>query len=299
MAVDDVLAVGQRLELDQAGVQPFLVRLGSGELGLDLLVVDHAVLHEVDEEHPAGLQAATADDPGRVDVENADLAGQDDEVVVGEPVAGRAQAVAVEHGADDRAVGERDAGGTVPRLHQRGVELVEGLALRRHLGVVLPRLRDHHQHRVRQAAATEVQQLEHLVEAAGVAALGVDDRVEPVQVAGDRGRLEQRLTRAHPVAVALDRVDLAVVRDVAVWVGQRPARERVGGEPAVDQGERAGEALVVQVGVVLTELRGGEHALVGDGARGQAARGRRPPRSGPACAGRRPAGRAPGRRRRR
>ena len=43
----------------------------------------------------------------------------DHAVVVGDPVARRAQAVAVEHRADDRAVGERDRRGTVPRLHQR------------------------------------------------------------------------------------------------------------------------------------------------------------------------------------
>ena len=54
----------------------------------------------VDQEHPAGLQATLADDLRRVDVEHADLAGQHDEVVVGDPVAARTQAVAVEHRAD-------------------------------------------------------------------------------------------------------------------------------------------------------------------------------------------------------
>ena len=34
----------------------------------------------------------------------------------------------------------------------------------------------------------------------------------------------------HPVLVALQGVDLAVVGDVAVGMGERPARERVGGE---------------------------------------------------------------------
>src|SRR5690606_41232302 len=39
-------------------------------------------------------------------------------------------------------------------------------------GVVLPRLRDHHEHRVRQRAAAEVEQLEHLVERGGVGGVG-------------------------------------------------------------------------------------------------------------------------------
>ena len=36
-------------------------------------------------------------------------------------------------------------------------------------------------------------------------------------------RLEQRLARLHPVDVAAQRVDLAVVRDVAVGMRERPA----------------------------------------------------------------------------
>ncbi len=71
--MDDVLALGQVAELDLAGFQPFGVGLLGGEGRLDLVVLDDAALGGVDEEHLAGLQAALADDPGRVDVEDADL----------------------------------------------------------------------------------------------------------------------------------------------------------------------------------------------------------------------------------
>ena len=54
-------------------------------------------------------------------------------------------------------------------------------------------------------------------------------------VVAERRRLEQRLARVHPVDVAAQRVDLAVVRDVAVRVRAVPARERVGGEARVHQ----------------------------------------------------------------
>ena len=148
--VHDVLAVGDVVEVDQAGVQPLVVRVLGGQLGLDLLVLDDPVLVGVDEEHPARLQPALADDRGGVEVQDADLGGEDDQAVVGDPVARGTQAVAVEDRADLGAVGEDHAGRAVPRLHHRGVELVEGAALLVHLGVVLPRLRDHHQHRVRQ-----------------------------------------------------------------------------------------------------------------------------------------------------
>ena len=59
---------------------------------------------------------------------------------------------------------------------------------------------------------------------------------------------QHRLAGAHPVPVAADGVDLAVVRDVAERVGQRPGREGVGGEPGVHDRDRALVALVGEVG---------------------------------------------------
>ncbi len=241
----------------------------------------------VDEEHPARLEPALADDRRGVEVEHADLGGQHDQAVVGHPVARRAQAVAVEDRADLVTVGEDHARRAVPGLHQRGVELVERAALGVHLGVVLPRLGDHHQHRVRQRPAAHVQQLEDLVERRGVRGARRADREEPLEVAGDHVGGEQRLAGPHPVAVAHDRVDLAVVGDEPERVRQRPARERVGGEPRVHDGQRRGDPLVAQVGEELVELVGGEHALVDQRAARTATGSRRRPRARRACAGRR------------
>jgi hypothetical protein len=65
------------------------------------------------------------------------------------------------------------------------VELVERPLLVGHGLVVLPRLGDHHQDGVRERAAAEVQQLQRLIEAAGVRRLGRADREGAVE-AGDQ-----------------------------------------------------------------------------------------------------------------
>ena len=168
-----------------------------------------------------------------------------------------------------RAVGERHAGRAVPRLHQRCVELPERPPRWVHRGVVLPRLGDHHQHRVRQAAAAEVQQLEHLVEGRRVGRVGRADRREPARSPGILRAGQHRLAGVHAVAVAAHGVDLAVVGDEAERVGQRPGREGVGGEPAVHDRDGAHAAFVAQVRKVLRQLHRREHALVGDGPAGQ------------------------------
>ena len=115
----------------------------------------------------------------------------------------------------------------------------------------------------------EVEQLEHLVEGGRVAAVGVADGEQPLEVAGDEVAGEQRLAGPHPVPVAPQRVDLAVVGQEPVRMGQRPRREGVGREPGVHQGQTAVEGRVREVGEELAELRAGEHPLVDEGARRQ------------------------------
>ena len=259
------LALGQVGEVDDPPLEPFAVRLLAGDLALDLAVLDDAAAGEVDEEDVPGLQAALADHVlGRL-VDHAGLRAEHDPAVLGlEPAAG-AQAVAVERGADHAAVGERDRRRPVPRLHQAAVERVEARQLLRQVLAALVGLGDHHHHRVRDAAAAEREQLEHVVERRRVRAAGPDDGQDLRQVVAEQLGRELRLAGAHPVHVAAQRVDLAVVGDHPVRVRELPAREGVGAEAAVDERERRLGPRVLQVGVVAEQLRRREHPLVDHG----------------------------------
>ena len=74
---------------------------------------------------------------------------------------------------------------------------------------------------------------------------------------------------AHPVHVALERVDLAVVGQHAERLRQRPLRERVGGIALVIDREGALEPCIHQVGIELRHLLGQHHALVDQRTAGQ------------------------------
>ena len=154
----------QIVEIDLAGLEPLGVGMLGGQFGLELVVIDDPTGGRVDQEHPTGLQAALAHHLGRWDVEDAYLAGQYHQVVIGHPVAARAQPIAVQDGTDHGAVGEGHGGGSVPWLHQRRVIAVEGSAGRVHGPMVLPRFRDHHQHGMVDGTAAEVEQFQDLVE---------------------------------------------------------------------------------------------------------------------------------------
>jgi len=123
---------------------------------------------------------------------------------------------------------------------------------------------------VRQRSPGHDQELEHVVEGRGVAPAFADDRQHLPEIVAEDVGAEQAFARAHPVDVAAQRVDLAVVRDVAVRVRERPRRKRVGAEALVDEGERRLDIGVGQIGKRRPDLIGREHALVDEGLRREA-----------------------------
>jgi hypothetical protein len=258
------------VEADAQVLDPLLVGLAVGEVGLEFLVVDHAALFQVDQEHLAGLQAPLAHDLGVRHRQHAGFRAHDDQVVVGDAVARRAQAVAVERGADLAAVGEHDGRRAVPRLHHGRVVFVEGLAAFVHGGVLLPGLGNHHHHGLADGVAGHGQQFEAVVEGGRVGLVGKADGVQLLQVRPQHRRGHHAFARLHPVVVALDGVDFAVVRHVAVRVRQRPFGEGVGGEALVHQAQRRDAARILQVEVIGADLVGQQQPLVDHRAAGHA-----------------------------
>ena len=259
----------QLMHADLGAVQPLLIGMRRGELGLDLLVGDDAALLKVDEQHLAGLQPPFLDDGFLGDRQHAALGGHDDQAIVGDEVARGPQAVAVERGADLAAVGEGHGGGAVPRLHQAGVILVKRAALGIHQRIAGPRLGDQHHRRMREAVAALHEEFERVVEAGGVGLAFVGNRPELFDVGTEQRRGYARLARGHPVEIAAQCIDLAVMGDHAVGVGELPGREGVGRKALMHERERRGEQRMMQIGVIRPELIGEEHALVDQRAAGQ------------------------------
>ena len=220
--------VGQVAEVHEVLVEPLAVGTRRADFLLQLLVGDDAALRGVHEEHLARLHAALFGDLLGGNRQHPGLGGHDDESVLGDVIARGTQAVAVKNAADLDAVGKRDGGGAVPRLHQARVILVKRAAVVLHRLVVGPWLGDHHHHGVRERPAGEHEQFERVVEHRRIGAVRIDDRQDFIDVVAEDGAVEKRLAGMHPVDVAAERVDFAVVRDVAVRMRALPAGERVG-----------------------------------------------------------------------
>ena len=254
------------------GVQPLLVRALRGQLALDLVVVRRSGRRPVSTRNirPGCSRPLATTLAGSRSSTPASLPSTTRPSAVRHQRA-RAQPVAVQHRADEGAVGEGDAGRAVPRLHQAGVEPVEGPPGRRPSPGRSPTPPGSSSStacgRLRPARCSSSSTSSKLAEseAPGVQT-GNSRRMLPGSSVARRAAAPRG---PHPVAVAPDRVDLTVVRDEPVRVRQRPGRERVGGEPAsaparsrCAPARRAGRGRTPQ-------LVRGQHALVDDGPGGQ------------------------------
>ena len=136
----------QVFQPDLGFLQPFRVRVTAGKFILEFLVINDAALFHVDQEHLAGLQAPFLDDALLGNVEYTHFRGHHYQVIVGDQVTGRTQAVAVQRRTDLAAVGKGDCCRTVPRLHHSSVVFVESAARLVHQRVTGPGFRNQQHH---------------------------------------------------------------------------------------------------------------------------------------------------------
>ena len=172
----------QVFEYDLRLVQPGLIGLRLGQAGFQLSVVDDAPLFEIDEEHLARLQAPFLDDFFVRDVEHADLRAHDHQIVLGADIAGRAQAIAVQGGADLAAIGKGHRRRSVPGFHHGGMKFVKSAALGIHQRIVVPGFRDHQHHGVGQGIAAGDEQFERVVKGRRIGDAVGDQRPQFFQI---------------------------------------------------------------------------------------------------------------------
>ena len=132
-----------------------------------------------------------------------------------------------------------------------------------------PGFRDQHHHAVGERVAAGDEQFEGVVDAGRVGLVVRDDRPHFVQVRPDEVGFHRAAAGVHPVDVAADGVDFAVMGEEAVRVGELPGREGVGREALMHQGQGGGGQRVAQVVVEVADLGGEQQALVDHGAGGE------------------------------
>jgi len=130
---------------------------------------------------------------------------------------------------------------------------------------MMPRLRNQHQHGVRQRTAGVIEQFDRVVQDRRVAGTLRENRKQPLQAGAEQFGPEQSLPRSHPVQVAAQRIDLAVVADKAERLGQRPRRECVGAVALVHERKSRGHPRITQFRVEVRHPERAHQPFVDEG----------------------------------
>ena len=264
-----LLLLRQVLHIEQMLLAPLRIGMRLRHRVLDFLVTDDALLRRIDEEELARLEASFVKHILLSDRHRPHFRRQDDTVILHDIVARRTQTISIEHPADGHAVTETHRRRTVPWLHHEIVITVECPLLLIHRRILLPRLRHHDHHRMRQRMPRHVNVLQTVIKHRRVAPRVIDDRESLHQLRIVR-RTRLALTRIQPVDISLDRIDLPIVDDVAVRMSARPARECIRRKTRMHHRHRRLIVQIRQIQIEMAQLLTRQHPLVHDRARRQA-----------------------------
>ena len=148
--MDDVFALGEFFQFDALLTNPFPPGFLMSELLFQLVILDEATLEGVCQQHGTWAQATLANHSGRIDVQDANLAGEDDEPIRGDHIPTWPETIPVESRAHEGTVSEDQSGWAVPWLHEVRVVLIEVSNRGVHVGLVFPGFWNHHHHGVGQ-----------------------------------------------------------------------------------------------------------------------------------------------------
>ena len=202
--------------------QPIRIGVTTGQFIFQFLVIDDAALFHVDQEHLAGLQSPFLDNALFGNVEDTHLGGHYHQVVTGDQITCRAQAISVQRGTDLAAVGKGHGGRAVPRFHHGGMVFIKGAARLIHQWITGPGFRNEQHHGVCHGVTTGHQQFQRIVKTGGVGLTLGNQWPEFLQVVSKQLRGHRLATGVHPVDVAAHGIDLAIVGDHAERMCQVP-----------------------------------------------------------------------------
>ena len=243
--------------------QPGAVGVARRHFSLDIPIAQQPALLQIHGQHLAGAEPALFDNPTLLELHDPGFRAHHHKAVVGDAVAGRAQAVAIQGGPHAAAIGEHQQGRTIPGLLGAGGVFIEGLDLRPvgELGLVAEGLGHQREQALGDRPAAAHQQLQGGVEVGRVAEGGIDHRLEiPRRLPPDG--VEIGLRGPGPVEIAQQGIYFAVVAQQAHRLGQGPAGQGVGAEAAVIHREAHRKAWIAQVAVEGCEHLGAHHGLV-------------------------------------
>ena len=137
----------------------------------------------------------------------------------------------------------------------------------RHGGVIAKTFRDQQRLGHGRIAPCAHQQFKHIIKRGGIRTAGLHHRLDIFHEGIKQRMGKPRFMRLHPIHIAMQRIDFAIMRQRAERLRQAPGGEGIGRITLMINGKAADETLIQQIGIEFRQRFRQEHALVDDGPR--------------------------------
>jgi len=167
----------------------------------------------IDGDHPSRFDCAALFDVLTFERTHAGFRADSQNAVIGDRIPQRTKAIAVKTGNRPLPVISGDGRRAIPRLHNRIAVFVKRTPLGGHHSKPFrPGFRDEQSFRHGRRASGAHEQFEHLIQRAGVRRAGLYHRFDIIAVFIEDFRRHGYFMALHPVDIAFQRVDLAIMR---------------------------------------------------------------------------------------
>ncbi len=135
----------------------------------------------------------------------------------------------------------------------------------RHFNIVFPGWWNKHLHTMEQVATGMCEQFQHVIQLGRITSSFLQDGQEMMDSISPIWRTQCRFTGLHPVPIALQRIDFAIMGQQPHRLCQRPGGKGVSAVALVKDGEGAHIAGICQVKIKAGQLAGSQKPFVDNG----------------------------------
>ena len=223
---------------------PLVEGLGIRQPVFQFAVEIKPALLQIDTDHLAGADPTFAYNLHFINRHHAGFRADNQHVVLRQGIAKRPETITVKPGNNPAAIRRADGGGSIPRFHDRVAIGVKRLVLDRHIFLVAPAFRDQQGFRHRRAATGADQYLEHRIQRGAVGPARLNNRLHIVGAVSERVGNHADFMAFHPVDIAADGIDLAVMREHTERLRQIPSGECIGRIALMIDGKAGNKPLI-------------------------------------------------------
>ena len=232
-------------------------------------VFEKATVIQINADGLAGTNTALLHNAVFGQLHHAGLRPNNQHAIRSHAIAQRPQAIAIQPRYNPAPIGGANRRWAIPGLHD-GIAIKNQVTMRlRHGRVIAKAFGDQQRLGHGCIAPGAHQQFKHVIKCGGIRTTRLHHGLQIIHEGIKQRMGKSRLVRLHPIHIAMQRIDFAIMRQRAEGLRQAPGGEGIGGITLMINGEAADKPLIQQIRIEFRQRFREEHTLIDDGPGGE------------------------------